>query len=110
MDPRIHFALVCASRSCPIITVYHAAEIEEELEAAATTFVNGGGVIVQPELDQVILSRIFYRYQRDFEGRFGVLNLILAHLREGAERDYLQGNLDKVRFKYQKYDWPLNHI
>jgi len=41
MDPHIHFALVCASRSCPVITVYHASQIEEELEAAATTFVIG---------------------------------------------------------------------
>ncbi len=110
MDPRIHFALVCATRSCPLITVYHASEIERELEAAATTFINGGGVIVQPELDQVSLSRIFYWYQRDFEGRSGVLHFVLAHLREGARRDYLQGNLDKVRLKYQKYDWSLNHI
>ena len=76
----------------------------------AATSINGGGMIVQAGLNQVSLSRIFYWYQRDFEGRFGVLNLILAHFREEAERDYLQGNLDKVRFKYQKYDWSLNHI
>ena len=109
VDPRIHFTLVCASRSCPLITVYHAAKIEEELEGAATTFVNGGGVIVQPELGQVSLSRIFYWYQQDFGGRSGVLKFILARLMEGTERDHLQQNIDKVRFKYQKYDWSLNH-
>ncbi|MFB0557075.1 MAG: DUF547 domain-containing protein [Dehalococcoidia bacterium] len=109
MDPRIHFALVCASRSCPIITVYHASQIEEELEAAATTFVNGGGVVVQPELAQVSLSRIFSWYQRDFNGCSGVLRFILAHLREGPERDYLEENVSKVHLKYQKYDWSLNH-
>lgn len=109
MDPRIHFALVCASRSCPVITVYHASQIEEELEAAATTFVNGGGVVVQPEFAQVSLSRIFSWYQRDFNGRSGILSFILAHLREGPERDYLQKNVSKVRLKYQKYDWSLNN-
>ncbi len=110
VDPRIHFALVCASRSCPLITVYHASKIEEELEAAATTFINGGSVIVQPELGQVSLSRIFYWYQSDFGGRSGVLKFILARLREGAERDYLQQNTNKVHLKYQKYDWSLNHF
>jgi hypothetical protein len=109
MDPRIHFALVCASRSCPLITVYHASEIEEELEAAATTFINGGGLIVEPELTQISLSRIFSWFQGDFGGRSGVLNFILAYLREGPERDYLQENIKKVRLKYQKYDWSLNH-
>ena len=110
MGPRIHFALVCATCSCPLITVYHASKIEEELEAAATTFINGGGVIVQVGLDQVSLSRIFYWYQRDFKGGFGVINFVLAHLREGAGRDYQRGNLDKVRIRYQKYGWFLKHI
>ncbi len=109
MDPRIHFALVCASRSCPLITVYHALEIEEELEAAAATFINGGGVIVKPELGRVSLSRIFSWYQGDFGGRSKVLKFILAYLREGPERNYLGENISKVRLKYQKYDWSLNH-
>ncbi len=109
MDPRIHFALVCASRSCPIITVYHASEIEEELEGVTATFINGGGVIVKPELAKVSLSRIFSWYQGDFGGRSEVLNFILAYLREGPERNYLRENISKVRLKYQKYDWSLNH-
>jgi hypothetical protein len=109
MDPRIHFTLVCASRSCPIITVYHSSQIEDELEAVATAFVLGGGVVVQPEFTQVSLSRIFYWYRYDFGGRSGIINFILPHLRKGPERDYVQENLSKVRLKYQKYDWSLNH-
>ena len=109
MDSRIHFALVCASQSCPLITVYHASDIEEELEAAVATFVNGGGVIVEPEQARVSLSWIFSWYQGDFGGRSGVLEFILKYLREGPERDYLQENIGKVRITYQKYDWSLNH-
>ncbi len=109
MDPRIHFTLVCASRSCPLITVYHASDIEEELEAATATFINGGGVIVEPELARVSLSRIFSWYQHDFGGRSGVLKFILTFLREGAEKDYLEETISKVHLRYQKYDWSLNH-
>ncbi len=110
MDPRIHFVLVCASLSCPLITVYHALEIEEELEAATATFINGGGVIVEPKPARVSLSRIFSWYQGDFGSRSGVLQFILAYLREGSERDYLRENISKVRLSYQKYDWSLNHF
>ena len=30
LDPRMHFALVCAARSCPPIAVYDAANIDEQ--------------------------------------------------------------------------------
>jgi len=109
MDLRIHFTLVCASLSCPLITVYHASEMEEELEAATTTFINGGGVIVEPKSAQVNLSRIFSWYRGDCGGRSAVLNFILAYLKKGLERDYLQENSGKMRLSYQKYDWSLNH-
>lgn len=110
LEPRLHFALVCASRSCPPITAYHAPDIEEELEMAVNSFINGGGVIINPEQKSVSLSRIFKWYQADFGGRRGVIQLILAYLREGLEKDFLRHNIGKVRIKYQKYDWSLNHL
>jgi hypothetical protein len=110
VELRLHFALVCASRSCPLITVYHAPDIEEELEMAVNSFINGGGVIVSPEQKSVSLSRIFKWYQADFGGRPGVIQFILAYLREGPEKDFLRENTGKVRIKYQKYDWSLNHL
>ena len=108
-EPRIHFTLVCASRSCPIITVYHAPDIEEELEMAASSFINGGGVIISPEAGKVSLSRIFKWYQVDFGGRSGVIEFILQYLGEGPEEDFLLENMGKARIEYQEYDWSLNH-
>lgn len=108
MEPRIHFALVCASRSCPIITVYHAPEIEEELEIAANSFINGGGAIVYPEENKVSLSRIFKWYAADFGGRVGVLEFILKYLIEGWEKEVLQRNIGSIRVEYQEYNWSLN--
>ena len=108
VEPRIHFTLVCASQSCPLITVYHADEIEVELDGATKTFINAGGVVAVPGKEQVSLSRIFSWYQGDFGGRSGVLEFILDNLREGPEKDYLQKNTRRVRIKYQKYNWSLN--
>jgi hypothetical protein len=47
LDPRIHFALNSAARSCPPLRVYSAGAIEQELDVAAAAFVRGGGVIVE---------------------------------------------------------------
>ncbi len=110
IEPRIHFTLVCASRSCPIITVYRAQDIEEELEMAASSFINGGGVMVTPETGKVSLSRIFKWFQVDFGGRSGVIEFILRYLMEGPEKDFLYQNTAKLRIEYQEYDWSLNHL
>jgi hypothetical protein len=40
VDPRIHFALVCGSNSCPPIDVYEASEIDEQLEVVTSGFIN----------------------------------------------------------------------
>jgi len=42
IDPRIHFALVCASSSCPPIEVYTAEHLDRELTIAGETFLNAG--------------------------------------------------------------------
>lgn len=108
-EPRIHFTLVCASRSCPLITVYHASDVEEELEMATNSFINGGSVIVKPNEGSVSLSRIFKWYQSDFGGRYGVISFVLRYLKDGLDKDFLIENINKVRIQYQHYDWSLNH-
>ena len=48
-DPRIHFALNCASQSCPPISFYASEQIDRQLDLAARSFINGGGA----EIDRV---------------------------------------------------------
>lgn len=107
-EPRVHFTLVCASRSCPLITVYHAADIEEELEVAANSFINGGSVIIKPPEGKVSLSAIFKWYRRDFGGRAGIIELMLRYLRDGPEKEFLRENAGKIHFEYLEYNWSLN--
>jgi len=109
LDPRIHFTLVCASRSCPVITVYHATEIDKELDIASSSFINGGGVIVNLGKKKLSLSRIFKWYKADFGGRRGIIEFILKYIKDGTEKDFLAKNNYKLRIEYQKYDWSLNH-
>ncbi len=108
VDPRIHFALVCGSRSCAPIDYYDEERIYDELGAAAKSFVNSSEVLVLPEEGKVLLSEIFRWYERDFGGKGGVLDFIFDYLVDEKERRFIRENSANLRFEYLHYDWNLN--
>lgn len=105
-DPRLHCALVCASRSCPPIAAYDVGRIEEQLDMAARNFVNGGGVTLDADGAAVRLSPVFRWYRRDFGGKEGVREFLLRFLDEGPARRALTER--RCRLRYQQFDWSLN--
>jgi hypothetical protein len=109
LDPRIHFALVCASRSCPPIEVYTPEDLDNELEIAAHTFVNGGGVEVDVDRKTVRLSRVFAWYDKDFgEDLEARLKFAAAFLYDERSKDLLMTHGRDCRVSYQDYNWSLN--
>jgi hypothetical protein len=107
-DPRIHFALVCGSRSCAPIEYYDSEHIYDQLEAAATSFVNSSEVLVLPEEDKMLISEIFRWYERDFGGKTGLVDFIFDYLVDEYSRRFIQEHYGKVRIEYLHYDWNLN--
>ncbi len=108
IDPRIHFALVCGSRSCAPIRFYTPDGIDDELNLAALNFVNSSEVIALPEEKRVVLSMIFKWYERDFGGREGVLDFIENYLVDDDKKTFLKMNKDYLKVDYLHYDWNLN--
>jgi hypothetical protein len=109
VDPRVHFALVCASSSCPPIDLYTAENLDEELDLAAKTFLNAGGLIVRRRRKVVELSRIFYWYAEDFgSSQDERLSFLAGFLYDQADRDFISANLSFLQVEYQDYDWRLN--
>jgi hypothetical protein len=113
VDPRIHFALVCAARSCPPIAIYDPAEIEVQLERAAHAFIQGGGVELDRSRGEVRLSRIFQWYAPDFGAhtmglgdKSALLRGIAPYLPDEASRQFVLSGRPRVRF--MRYDWSLN--
>ncbi|WP_218080792.1 DUF547 domain-containing protein [Anthocerotibacter panamensis] len=105
-EPRIHFAIVCASRSCPRLRnrAYTADQLDSQLDEAARQFIN------DPKKNQydnargtVKLSKIFYWFRDDFGGS------VSEFLKKYAESEALKA-LDNRRLKisYLDYDWGLN--
>jgi len=102
-EPRIHFAIVCASISCPDLAdrSYRAATIDEQLNRQTFNFLEnrGKGVRIDRENKTIHVSRIFKWFEDDFGDREGVLQFISKYLDNG----YLQ-----YRIRYLNYDWELN--
>jgi hypothetical protein len=105
-DPRIHFALNCASRSCPLIGVYSAERIDDQLELATRSFVDAD-VAIDPERGEIQLSRIFSWYGDDFGGPAGVVALLRRTLPDDERRAWL-AQAQRGRLAYRDYDWRLN--
>lgn len=108
-DPRVHFALVCASSSCPPIDIYTPEEIDRQLDISAKTFLNGGGVTIDKEKAVVWLSMIFRWYEKDFgKSTLDILHFIAPYLYNEEDRKYTLDNAHTLKIRFQDYDWRLN--
>jgi len=113
LDARLHFALVCASRSCPPIALYTEENIDHQLDLAARSFINGGGVEIDRDNRVVYLSKIFQWYAPDFGGPWlglgnmrPVLDYVAPYINDEVTSLWLREGDYKV--KYTPYDWNLN--
>lgn len=99
-EPRIHFALNCASQSCPPLRTepYTAAKLEAQLEEQTRAYLNEErGIKLGGNTAQ--LSKIFDWYKEDFGGEAGVRTFVPK---------YRGGKPLPKKLAYQEYDWSLN--
>ena len=107
-DPRIHYAVNCASIGCPNLRAraFRAEGLEETLEAAAREYINHhrGAEIRKGRL---YVSSIYDWFTVDFGGNDAG---VIAHLREYAGPE-LAATLDGItRIAGDDYDWSLNDV
>lgn len=108
-DPRIHFAIVCASRSCPKLRseAYRASEVDAQLEDAARGFVRDSfRNRVDLARGRAEVSRIFKWYRGDFERDGQTLGEYIARYAEPAQAEVLRKQGSRPGFL--GYDWSLN--
>lgn len=106
-DPRIHFALVCASASCPWLSTvaFTPGNLEAELEQRTQLFASQTrNVEKDSATGRVTLSMIFRWYEGDFGGREKMLTF-LEKRRPGLTTG---GTGKTVEIRYRPYDWGLN--
>ncbi|WP_109618035.1 DUF547 domain-containing protein [Sediminitomix flava] len=100
-EPRIHFAVNCASVSCPILRneAYEAERVEEQLQEQAELFINDAkrNKIASNEVE---ISKIFSWFSGDFEQNGTVIDFINRYSKTKIE--------DEAKVKYLDYNWNLN--
>jgi hypothetical protein len=105
-DPRVHFALNCASKSCPplLSEPYGGSTLNRQLDDAARAFVN------DPHSNylkgnKLYVSRIFKWFSEDFNK--DVVGFFLKYA-EGDFKKELEAKKDELKIVYLSYDWSLN--
>ena len=99
-EPRIHFAINCASASCPQLLnqSYREKQLEIQLTERTQVFLMD---ITKNKLqtDRLELSRIFLWFGNDFGSKEERLEFI---------SNYSGMNLEGPKIDYLPYDWSLN--
>lgn len=107
-EPRIHFALVCASAGCPWLArdAYTAENLERMLDMRTRQFINQERNVAPGRSNGVLrVSKIFDWYKEDFGKNKDELRAYIARYRRG-DADKIVGR--KWRIEYAGYDWSLN--
>lgn len=100
-EPRIHFAINCASNSCPKLAniAYSPVLLESQLEEATRGFIRDS-TRNQLGSEHLELSQIFNWYKKDFT-KDGSLSEYIAPYARASIRP-------SAKITYLKYDWNLN--
>lgn len=104
-EPRIHFVLVCAAKSCPRLRQepMRAATLERQLDAATREFVP---VATRRIEGGVQTSQLFNWFAEDFVKSAGsVQAYLLRYVREPQLRQALESGAE---VSFSEYDWAIN--
>lgn len=108
-EPRIHFAIVCASKGCPALASgpYRPDELDQQLDEAARRFLSDRRRNrYEPATRTLRLSSIFKWFGEDFERNGARLpEALLPYLDGEAFRAVKAGG---VHIEFLEYDWSLN--
>jgi hypothetical protein len=107
IENRIHFALNCASKSCPPISIYESGKLEHQLDLATRNFVDQETTLSSTG-NSITTSRIFNWYSRDFGGKVGIRNFLINHLPANDPRQMFLEGSENRKIRFSKYKWALN--
>jgi hypothetical protein len=110
-EPRIHFALVCASKGCPALhnEAFTADRFELQLEEGAKNFLTDAAKNrYSPETRKLELSSIFKWYGDDFVKKYGSVEAFVApRISENPDSQRIIRE-KKAMLTFLDYDWSLN--
>jgi hypothetical protein len=111
-DWRLHFAVVCASSSCPLLRheAYVPDRLNEQLADQVRRFLADSQRGLRVEGATLWLSKIFQWYDTDFvpQGRLSAQTLVPLLAPYLAPEQAAAAGQPGLRVKFMAYDWSLN--
>ncbi len=100
-EPRIHFAIVCASKSCPVLLneAFVSEKLEAQLARQTKEFLKDD-FRNKITVDKVQLSKIFDWFKSDFTTKGSLIDFLNQYAPVKINAD--------VKISYLDYDWGLN--
>jgi hypothetical protein len=111
-DPRIHFAINCAAKSCPPIRTeaFTAEKLDAQLDEQARLFLNGPhGARFKRDGDTLVITttKIMDWFSDDFE-KWGGGKAAFIRKYVPADKQKMIDQAKDIDFEYDDYDWGLN--
>lgn len=106
-DPRVHYAVNCASIGCPNLkpTAWRPETFTADLDAAASAYVNHPRGASDRGSGGLVVSSIYRWFREDFGGSAAG---VLGHLRTHAKGELAAAIAGGARIVDHRYDWRLN--
>lgn len=99
LDYRIHFALNCGAKSCPLIAYYNDRTLDAQLDLATKAYLTGE-VTYNSTANVANVPILMSWFRADFGGKKGVITILKTHGILPATAD--------PKIGYNAYDWNLN--
>ena len=118
-EPRIHFALNCASGGCPHLpnTAFSSEHLEEELDRETRKFLaEERNLRIAHEEQAIYLSSLLSWYEEDYLDWYrreflgsepGILDYVRLYLTESRAQEIAR-LADSYQIRFTPYDWRLN--
>ncbi len=105
-DPRVHFAINCAAKSCPPLRSepFSGDILDKQLDDSTRSFINDQKSY-RLEDNALYVSRIFKWFSEDFND--DIFGFFLKYA-TGDLKKVLDAKSDRISVKYLPYDWSLN--
>ena len=107
-DPRLHYAVNCASIGCPNLQneAFTAANSERLLDKGAREYINHSRGVKVDSKGNLLVSSIYIWFNEDFGGDAGVIK----HLAQYADHELASALKKNPEIADDHYDWLLNSL
>jgi len=98
-DGRVHFALNCGAKSCPLVAVYDAKNFNQKIDEVAKSFLEKV-TTYNADKNEVTTVTLFSWFRGDFGGKSGIIKFLKGY-------NLIPQDV-KPSVEYSSYDWTLD--